>query len=234
MYSHTICTHRLAVRLTAGDAIRARAKLLRPTSETTNVLAVGCKVAPAGGGDSTIAHACAAVCDNPAALLSHVYSVEPATLAVIVTTPADRMRRDLGLHLDQPSSRSLIPGWNQIRTQQHSGVDLLEQAGELISKGFGIAPHFLEFVTLCRRPSLLPLGLTSWVKPTGGLGLHVVVPIKPARDVAERLEFARDVSEAIACTEPQLYTTTFARLARERWRHRHRDRGQGRRLGSHV
>jgi hypothetical protein len=137
MYIHTICRHSLALRLTAGDAIRARAKLLRPTSEITNVLTVGCKVAPAGGGDSTIAQPCAAVCDNPVALLSHVYSAEPATLAVIVTTHADRTRRDLGLHLDQPSSRSLLPLWNQTRTQQRSGVEalnLLEQAGELISR----------------------------------------------------------------------------------------------------
>ena len=30
------------------------------------------------------------------------------------------------------------------------------------------------------------------------------------------LEFSRDVSEAIARTDPQLYTTTFAKLGRER------------------
>ena len=63
---------------------------------------------------------------------------------------------------------------------------------------------------------LKTLGLTSWVKTTGGRGLHVVVPIKPARDVAECLEFSRGVSDAIARTDPQLYTTTFAKLGRER------------------
>ena len=66
------------------------------------------------------------------------------------------------------------------------------------------------------RDVLKTLGLTSWVKTTGGRGLHVVVPIKPARDVAECLEFSRNVSEAIARTDPQLYTTTFAKLGRER------------------
>src|SRR3954466_401535 len=57
------------------------------------------------------------------------------------------------------------------------------------------------------RTVLTTLGLMSWVKTTGGRGLHVVVPVKPARDVAECLEFSRRVSEAIAQTDPQLYTT---------------------------
>ena len=63
---------------------------------------------------------------------------------------------------------------------------------------------------------LKTLGVSSWVKTTGGRGLHVVAPIKPARDVAECLEFSRAVSEAIARTDPRLYTTTFAKVGRER------------------
>jgi bifunctional non-homologous end joining protein LigD len=66
------------------------------------------------------------------------------------------------------------------------------------------------------RAVLKTLGLLSWVKTTGGRGLHVVVPITPARSVAECLEFSRDVSAAIARTDPQLYTTTFAKIGRER------------------
>jgi len=64
------------------------------------------------------------------------------------------------------------------------------------------------------RDVLKTLGLTSWVKTTGGRGLHV--PIKPAREVSACLEFSRDVSEAIVKTEPRLYTTTFAKVGRER------------------
>src|SRR6185295_10638081 len=63
---------------------------------------------------------------------------------------------------------------------------------------------------------LTRLGLASWVKTTGGRGLHVVVPIEPTRQVAECLEFSRLVSDAIARTDPALYTTTFAKLGRER------------------
>jgi hypothetical protein len=58
------------------------------------------------------------------------------------------------------------------------------------------------------RDVLKTLGLESWVKTTGGRGLHVVVPIKPARDWSECLDFARNVSEAIERTDP-IYTTTF-------------------------
>jgi bifunctional non-homologous end joining protein LigD len=66
------------------------------------------------------------------------------------------------------------------------------------------------------RAVLNTLGLTSWAKTTGGRGLHVVVPIKPAREVPECLEFSRRVSDAIVKTDPRLYTTTFAKAGRER------------------
>jgi len=65
------------------------------------------------------------------------------------------------------------------------------------------------------RAVLKTLGLMSWVKTTGGRGLHVVVPIKAARKVEECLQFSRRVSDAIARTDPRLYTTTFGKLGRE-------------------
>jgi bifunctional non-homologous end joining protein LigD len=65
------------------------------------------------------------------------------------------------------------------------------------------------------RDVLKTLGLASWVKTTGGRGVHVVVPITPARDWSECLDFARAVSEVIERTEP-LYTTAFAKSGRER------------------
>jgi bifunctional non-homologous end joining protein LigD len=65
------------------------------------------------------------------------------------------------------------------------------------------------------REVLTNLGLDSWVKTTGGRGLHVVVPIRPERDWSESLPFARKVSEAIARIDPHRYTTTFAKAGRE-------------------
>jgi bifunctional non-homologous end joining protein LigD len=40
------------------------------------------------------------------------------------------------------------------------------------------------------RDVLIALKLESWVKTTGGRGLHVVMPLTPARDWSECLEFS--------------------------------------------
>jgi bifunctional non-homologous end joining protein LigD len=66
------------------------------------------------------------------------------------------------------------------------------------------------------RQVLETLGLRSWVKTTGGRGLHVVVPLKRKRSVSECLDFSRAVSEAIVKTDSRSYTTAFAKAGRER------------------
>ena len=65
------------------------------------------------------------------------------------------------------------------------------------------------------RDVLKTLGLESWVKTTGGRGVHVVLPITPDREWAECLAFARGVSEAITRTDPRRYTTKFTKAGRE-------------------
>lgn len=81
-------------------------------------------------------------------------------------------------------------------------------------------PHvtWKQVVTAAKvvREVLTTLRLTSWVKTTGGRGLHVVVPIKPRRTVAACLDFSRSVAESIERTNPSLYTTKFAKAGRER------------------
>jgi bifunctional non-homologous end joining protein LigD len=74
-----------------------------------------------------------------------------------------------------------------------------------------------QVVTAARlvRDVLTTLGLNAWLKTTGGRGLHVVVPIRPERDWSECLAFAREVSDAIARTAPDFYTTAFAKAGRE-------------------
>jgi len=66
------------------------------------------------------------------------------------------------------------------------------------------------------RDVLKTLGLTSWVKTTGGRGLHVVAPVRPRRTVAACLDFSRSVAEAIERADPRAYTTKFAKAGRER------------------
>ena len=68
------------------------------------------------------------------------------------------------------------------------------------------------------KAKLEALGLTPFVKATGGKGLHVVVPIRA--DGRSRIEwdqckaFAKAVSEEIRRDDPDRFTTTLAKKAR--------------------
>ncbi len=64
------------------------------------------------------------------------------------------------------------------------------------------------------RQLLLALGLQSFVKTTGGRGLHVVVPLDARSGWADCLAFARALAETLARTHAQ-FTTRFARAGRE-------------------
>ena len=73
----------------------------------------------------------------------------------------------------------------------------------------------VESARLVRRV-LDTLGLASFLKTTGGKGLHVVVPIVPREDWKVCLEFSRSLAEAIERHDPDQYTTAFAKSGRER------------------
>jgi bifunctional non-homologous end joining protein LigD len=65
------------------------------------------------------------------------------------------------------------------------------------------------------RDTLKDIGLKSWLKTTGGKGLHIVVPITPKGSWEECLEFARTVAQSLARHDPDRYTTKFAKRGRE-------------------
>jgi bifunctional non-homologous end joining protein LigD len=65
------------------------------------------------------------------------------------------------------------------------------------------------------RAALAALGLASFVKSTGGVGLHVVVPLAPERPWTECLDFARAFASLLAGDDPRLFTTSFAVAGRE-------------------
>jgi len=66
------------------------------------------------------------------------------------------------------------------------------------------------------RDALAALQLDSWVKTTGGRGLHVVVPLTPHADWSQCLDFSRALSERFEQAQPSLYTTAFAKAGRTR------------------
>jgi bifunctional non-homologous end joining protein LigD len=65
------------------------------------------------------------------------------------------------------------------------------------------------------RKRLKKLGLESFVKTTGGKGLHVVSPIVPAHDWTTIKAFARGFAEQIEKSEPDLYLIKMTKAARK-------------------
>jgi bifunctional non-homologous end joining protein LigD len=101
----------------------------------------------------------------------------------------------------------------------NSTVDDLERPNRLvIDLDPGEEIGWPEVIAAARsvRSALAALDLESWVKTTGGRGLHVVVPLRPHADWSECLAFARGLSEALERAEPRRYTTEFAKAGRAR------------------
>ena len=64
------------------------------------------------------------------------------------------------------------------------------------------------------RDRLKKAGLSSFVKTTGGKGLHVYAPLKPHADWAAVKEFAHALAKAMAKDSPRKYLATASKKAR--------------------
>jgi bifunctional non-homologous end joining protein LigD len=65
------------------------------------------------------------------------------------------------------------------------------------------------------RDALAGLGLESWVKTTGGKGLHVVVPLAPKHDWDVIRTFTEGVARALEAQAPARYVANMAKRARK-------------------
>jgi bifunctional non-homologous end joining protein LigD len=96
-------------------------------------------------------------------------------------------------------------------------ADKLEKPDRLI---FDLDPHpdlpWSRVVQSARqmRQFLQELGLESFVKTTGGKGLHLVVPIDRRHDWEEAKAFCKRVAELIVAADPTRYTSNMSKAAR--------------------
>ncbi|MGP0091671.1 MAG: DNA ligase D [Xanthobacteraceae bacterium] len=98
-----------------------------------------------------------------------------------------------------------------------SRVEHLEQPDRLIfdlDPGEGVPWDAVIEAARETRARLADLGLQSFVKTSGGKGLHVVVPIEPKNSWDEAKTFTGSVAVAIARSRPDRYAATMAKSAR--------------------
>jgi bifunctional non-homologous end joining protein LigD len=74
-----------------------------------------------------------------------------------------------------------------------------------LDPGRGVSWQELREAALLVRAMLGELGLESWVKTTGGKGLHVIVHLRPQEDYPATNQFSRAVVEHMARTIPQRF-----------------------------
>jgi len=79
-------------------------------------------------------------------------------------------------------------------------------------EGLGFAD--VIHATLEVRDRLDAIGLASFVKTTGGKGLHIVVPIEPKTEWRAAKAFAKAFSEAMAADAPERYLTRISKAER--------------------
>jgi bifunctional non-homologous end joining protein LigD len=71
----------------------------------------------------------------------------------------------------------------------------------------------VEAVRLCRK-LLEEIGLTGFLKTTGGKGLHIVVPIRPTLEWSTARGFTRAVADTLTRTFPDRFLATAAKSRR--------------------
>ena len=98
-----------------------------------------------------------------------------------------------------------------------SRVDRPERPDRLIfdlDPGEGLAFSDVAAAAIDTRKFLETLGLTSFVKTTGGKGLHVVVPMARRYSWRDAKAFAKAAAERMASREPQRYITRISKAER--------------------
>jgi len=90
----------------------------------------------------------------------------------------------------------------------NSTAEAIDRADRLvldIDPGQEVPWEWVREAALLTRTMFTELGLDSWLKTSGGKGLHVVVPLLPQYSHAQAKSFARKLAEHMARTIPQRF-----------------------------
>jgi bifunctional non-homologous end joining protein LigD len=105
-----------------------------------------------------------------------------------------------------------IHTWNSTVTE----LELPDRLVFDIDPGPDVQPQAVVAAARLTRSLLEKSRLASFVKTTGGAGLHVVVPLKPSAGWDECLTFSRNLAQLMVDHDPRLYTITFRKKGREK------------------
>lgn len=172
-------------------------------------------------------------------MLPHV-AMRPITM---VRCPTGRQRkcfyqRHAGAGVPKQIERVTVPGFDNpyLFIRDLPGLVALVQMGVLeihpwgvrvekpdvpdrvifdLDPGEGTGFEAVVAAALDVRERLDRLRLVSFVKTTGGKGLHVVVPIAPVHTWSDVKAWAKTLSEAMAADAPDRYLTRIAKAERE-------------------
>lgn len=96
-------------------------------------------------------------------------------------------------------------------------IDDLERADRLVmdlDPGAGVRWKAVIEAALMLQARLADLGLRSFVRTSGGKGLHVVIPVRPAAAWDSAHQFARGLAEEMARGQPQRFLAVATRSRR--------------------
>jgi bifunctional non-homologous end joining protein LigD len=131
-----------------------------------------------------------------------------------------REQKKIGEYLVIDSPRGLLALMNGDILELHTWnakADRIEQPDRLVfDLDPGPAAPWLQLLraAVLIRERLATYGLESWIKTTGGNGLHVVVPLEPRAGWDTCAAFSRALADAVVREDPRAFTLSYGKAGR--------------------
>lgn len=127
--------------------------------------------------------------------------------------------RNHDLYINDEAGLFLLPQLNVLEIHPWGcKIDQLDYPDTLVfdlDPAPGLAWKKIVAAAFALKTQLSSMNLKSFVKTTGGAGLHVVVPIVPHETWAEVKNLTQVVAEFIRLNDPERYTVTMNKRARQ-------------------